>query len=59
MRNILGLKIETKVSLVILFIVVAIFIITVFNSLNTFKEFTNKMDKEMTDYEKVRIKKSP
>jgi len=48
MRNILSLKIETRVSLAIIFIVVVIFLITIIESLNNFEEFSNNIDREMS-----------
>lgn len=52
MRNLVGLKIETKLSLVILAIFVAIFLVAVFSSMDDF----NKLIKRMDQYEELRIK---
>lgn len=53
MRNILGLKIETKVSLAIVLMFVVIFLFTVFKSVKSF----NKFSEQINDYEKLRIEK--
>jgi uncharacterized protein YoxC len=55
MRNILSLKIETRVSIAIIFIVVVIFLITIFKSLDNFYKF----NEEINQYEKIFIKKNP
>jgi|GEM_PF-1327488 len=49
MRNIFSLRIETKVSLAIIGIVVIIFLITIFKSLDNFNKFTERMNQ----YDKV------
>jgi uncharacterized membrane protein YphA (DoxX/SURF4 family) len=54
MRNILGLKIETKVSLLIVIMFVAIFLVTVFKSVKSFNKFSDQIN----DYEKLRVEKS-
>lgn len=54
MRNVLGLKVETKVSLAITIIVVIIFLVAVFKSLDNFNKFTNRINQ----YEELRIEKS-
>ena len=43
MRNIFSLHIETKVSLAIISIVVIIFLITIFKSLDNFNKFTERI----------------
>jgi hypothetical protein len=53
MRNILGLKIETKVSLVIVLIFVIIFLIAVFKSIDNFKKFNDRINQ----YEELRVQK--
>ncbi|MDP2947784.1 MAG: hypothetical protein Q8N88_06740 [Nanoarchaeota archaeon] len=53
MRNLLGLKIETKVSLLIVIMFVAIFLVTVFKSINNF----NKFSEQINQYEKLRVEK--
>lgn len=53
MRNIFGLKIETKASLLIVLICVIIFLVAVFRNVNSFNKFSNQME----DYEKLRIEK--
>jgi len=53
MRNILGSKIETKVSLFIVLICVIIFLVAVFRNVNSFNKFSNQMG----NYEKLRIEK--
>jgi hypothetical protein len=52
MRNIFGLRVETKVSLAIIGVVVVIFLITVFKSLDNFNKFTEQINQ----YEEVRGK---
>ena len=54
MRNILGLKVETKVSLAIVIMVVIIFLITIFRSLDNFNKFTNRINQ----YEELRFEES-
>jgi len=44
MRNIFSLHIETKVSLVIIGVVVIIFLITIFKSLDNFNKFTERIN---------------
>lgn len=53
MRNILSLKIETKVSLFIVLIFVAIFLVAVFRSVHSFNNFTNQINQ----YEELRFEK--
>jgi len=43
MRNIFSLHIETKVSLAIISIVVIVFLITIFKSLDNFNKFTERI----------------
>jgi hypothetical protein len=52
MRNIFGLRVETKVSLATIGVVVVIFLITVFKSLDNFNKFTEQINQ----YEEVRGK---
>jgi hypothetical protein len=52
MRNILGLKIETKLSLFIVVIFVSIFLFTVFKSMDNFNKFIDIYGR----YEELRIK---
>ena len=51
MRNIFGLRIETKVSLAIVLMCVIIFLFAIFRSINNFNKFSNRIG----DYEKLRI----
>jgi hypothetical protein len=51
MRNILGLKVETKVGLFIVFMFVAFFLVTVFKSINNFNKFSNQIN----NYEELRV----
>lgn len=53
MRNLLGLKIETKVSLFIVLIFVAIFLVAIFRSVQSFNNFTNQINQ----YEELRFEK--
>jgi hypothetical protein len=53
MRNILGLKIETKVSLAIVLMFAAIFLIAVFRSIDSF----NKLTEQVNQYEELRVEK--
>lgn len=55
MRNIFSLHIETKVSLVIITIIIIIFLVTIFKSLDRFNDFTNRINQ----YEKIRVQESP
>ncbi len=55
MRNVLLLRIETKVSLAIIGIVVAIFLFTIFKSLDNF----NKFIEQINQYEEIRMQKNP
>jgi hypothetical protein len=52
MRNVFSLHVETKVSLAIISVVVVIFLITVFKSLDNFNKFTEQINQ----YEEVRGK---
>jgi hypothetical protein len=52
MRNIFSLHIETKVSLAIICVVVIIFLITIFKSLDNFNKFTERINA----YEEIRGK---
>ena len=53
MRNILSLKIETKVSLSIILMFVAIFLVAVFKSVRSFNNFANQINQ----YEELRFEK--
>lgn len=44
MRNVLLLQLETKVALVIISIVVAIFLITLYKSVNDFNKFIDQIN---------------
>lgn len=55
MRDILSLKVETRVSLAIIVIMVIIFLFTIFKSLDNFNEFTNRINQ----YEKIRVQEGP
>lgn len=52
MRNVLGLKIESRIGLFIMILVIAIFLFTVFKSMDNFNKFT---DKVINQYEKLRV----
>lgn len=54
MRNILGLKIETNVSLTIVVVVAIVMLITILKSVNNFNKFTNQIN----SYEELRVEKS-
>jgi uncharacterized protein YoxC len=51
MRNIFSLHVETRVSLAIITIVVIIFLVTVFKSLDNFNKFIDRINQ----YEKIRV----
>ena len=53
MRNILSLHVETKVSLAIIMVVVFIFLITVFKSLDSFNKFSERINQ----YDKIQSQK--
>ncbi len=53
MRNILLLQLETKIALTIILIVIAIFLITIFKSIDDFNEFIEHNSKI---YEEIRVK---
>ena len=55
MRNIFSLHIETKVSTAIIGIVVVLFLITIFKSLDNFNKFTERINQ----YEEIRSKTNP
>jgi len=55
MRNVFSLHVETKVSLAIIGIIVVIFLITIFKSLDDFNKFTDRINQ----YEKIRIETNP
>lgn len=55
MRNIFSLHIETKVSLAIIGVVVVIFLITIFKSLDNFNKFIERIN----TYEEIRSKTNP
>lgn len=52
MRNVFSLHVETKVSLAIIGIVVAVFLITIFKSMDNFNKFTERINQ----YEEIRSK---
>ncbi len=56
MRNILLLQLETKVALTIIAIVMAIFLITLYKSVNNFNKFIEKTN---IQYEEIRVKTNP
>jgi hypothetical protein len=47
MRNLFSLHVETKVSLFIITIVVIIFLVTIFKSLDSFNEFINTIQADL------------
>ena len=53
MRNLLSLHIETKVSLTIIMIMVVIFLVTVFKSIDNFNKFMDRINQ----YEEIRVQK--
>lgn len=53
MRNLLGLKIETKISLAIVMLILIFFLVTVFKSVKSFDEFIDRINQ----YEELRVKK--
>ena len=55
MRNVFSLHVETKVSLAIIGVVVVIFLITIFTSLDNFNKFTEQINQ----YEEIRIETGP
>lgn len=55
MRNVFSLQLETKVSLAIVLIAVIFFLLTIWKSLDDFKEFNERINQ----YEKIRVEKSP
>jgi len=44
MRNVFSLHVETKVSMAIIGVVVVIFLITIFKSLDNFNKFTERIN---------------
>ena len=58
MRNILLVQLETKVALAIIMIVIIIFMITIFKSINSFNKFIEQQSLRI-NYEKVRLQKNP
>ncbi|MBD3282324.1 MAG: hypothetical protein GF387_01830 [Candidatus Portnoybacteria bacterium] len=44
MRNIFSLHVETKVSLAIILIVIVIFLITIFKSIDNFNKFNDRIN---------------
>jgi hypothetical protein len=44
MRNILGLKVETKVGLFIVLMFVVFFLVTVFKNINSFNKFSDQIN---------------
>jgi len=55
MRNVFSLHVETKVSMAIIGIVVVLFLITIFKSLDNFNKFTERINQ----YEEIRSKTNP
>jgi uncharacterized protein YoxC len=55
MRNVFSLHVETRVSLAIITIVVIIFLVTVFKSLDNFNKFIDRINQ----YEEIRIETNP
>jgi len=55
MRNVFSLHVETKVSMVIIGIVVVVFLITIFKSMDNFNKFTERINQ----YEEIRSKTNP
>ncbi len=51
MRNVFSLHVETKVSLAIITMVVFIFLVTVFKSLDNFNKFIDRIN----TYEEIRV----
>ncbi len=58
MRNILLIQLETKVAIGIILIVIIIFMVTIFKSVDNFNKFINQQSLR-GDYEKARIQKNP
>jgi len=55
MRSVLSLQIETKVSLMIILMVVIIFLVVVFKSLDNFNKFIIRINQ----YEEIRVEENP
>jgi hypothetical protein len=54
MRNVFGLKIETKISLAIIIIAAIVFLIAIFRSVDNF----NKFNERINQCEELRLEKS-
>lgn len=54
MKNLLSLKIETKVSLVIVAIFAIVFFATILKNIHSFNKFINQINQ----YEELRVEKS-
>lgn len=59
MRNILLLQLETKVALLVILIVVAIFLVTIFKSVNDFNKFIEHYSAQKNNYEEIRLEENP
>lgn len=60
MRNIFLIQLETKVALIIIAIVIAIFLSTLYKSVNDFNKFIDQINiQQMKLYEEIRVEKSP
>lgn len=59
MRNIVSIQIEPKVALMIVLVVVAIFLITIFKNIDDFNNLIENIEKQRTHYEEIRIEKNP
>lgn len=59
MRNVLSIRIEPKLALAIVLVVVAIFLITIFRNINNFNNLIENIEKQRATYEKIRIEKNP
>lgn len=53
MRNVLGLHVETKVSLAIVVMIAVIMVITVLKSVDSFNKFSGRIN----NYEELRVEK--
>lgn len=58
MRNVFSLHIETKVSLAIITIIIIIFLVTIFKSLDNFDRFINRFNTEDVQYKEMRSEES-
>jgi len=55
MRNVFLLHVETRISLAIIGIVVVIFLVTIFKSLDNFNKFIDRIN----TYEEIRVQTNP